>query len=692
MARRNTKRPRTTTEQHGSAEPDEPADDGVFDDGDAANDDEQGEMTTKEQLQDALGIPVYSNSFYVSNSDAMKERSPIINGESKLDEIIVQRVDLARLVVLATLAFIMTPNGTAEWPLIMARRLHTEMPVVFPNEPREDDKPRPVKPKLMPSMYKLREWGILEKASGDRRKRSFVKYCEVPKTSTTNRAIMDSRVTNAQALKPPKFFMANPNELKQMLMFFRTPFVGQSDMRHMYHAAKLPASVRDWFSLLVKNTLGKLEIWRSVTLCMGFSWSCVLSESWSMTQATSFTGKGTDPFTFETTVAKDMVPGYIIVRERKTNVIVAFIIVVYDNYVCIARDADTRRSLCRRYKANALSMEQQFKQLDKSLPLDLLAEVGEDNCFEFMGNDGGKFLGIHYRRGVDADTLDVRHADPSRWEDIRTSGGATVPARKLARFCGVATWNTTLRGIALCEISSVIHMVKRQRIEQRERKWASDVTLTTTEMAEWARVMDDILRNEWLTVDAAAVPVERHALLSSDASNSALGGVWLSDDGAVIRRMFREFTDEEKATPIYVRECIASKETIEWFFDIQAKDSTLPEELKHFKGIKMAIDNIAAKICYERWWSGRDEVNKLIVPLKTWLDANGIDLISIWMPTAIQASDNASRLKDDDPEICRQCAEYLTAHTPLVHVLQAEKARELERRDTSATADVAAWS
>jgi hypothetical protein len=105
MARRNTKRPRTTTEQHGSAEPDEPADDGVFDDGDAANDDEQGEMTTKEQLQDALGIPVYSNSFYVSNSDAMKERSPIVNGESKLDEIIVQRVDLARLGVLATLAF-----------------------------------------------------------------------------------------------------------------------------------------------------------------------------------------------------------------------------------------------------------------------------------------------------------------------------------------------------------------------------------------------------------------------------------------------------------------------------------------------------------------------------------------------------------------------------------------------------------
>jgi hypothetical protein len=143
-------------------------------------------------------------------------------------------------------------------------------------------------------------------------------------------------------------------------------------------------------------------------------------------------------------------------------------------------------------------------------------------------------------------------------------------------------------------------MVKRQRIEQRERKRASDVT----EMAEWARVVDDILRNEWLTVDAVAVPVERNALLSSDASNSALGGVWLSDDGTVIRRMFREFTDEEKATPIYVRECIASKETTEWFFDIQAEDNTLPEELKHFKGIKMAIDNIAAKICYEGWWSG----------------------------------------------------------------------------------------
>jgi hypothetical protein len=42
----------------------------------------------------------------------------------------------------------------------------------------------------------------------------------------------------------------------------------------------------------------------------------MLSEPRSMTQATSFTGKGIDPFTFKTTVAKDMAPGYTIVRER----------------------------------------------------------------------------------------------------------------------------------------------------------------------------------------------------------------------------------------------------------------------------------------------------------------------------------------------------------------------------------------
>ena len=623
-----------------------------------------GEPSMREQFMMGMAVPFNTTASY----DVVKarRRTRAVIGLSKLDKIEVSQIDMVIIMIFAALVTVIAAGGApATWPKeIMAIAATDMVKVVFEGKtgPKRSRPARACDPRFGPSIGNLHDWGIFHHVDSSGRAipgRAFANYFEVDKSATATRSILDCRHANDEAIAPPKFKLVEPNEIIEMLCFFDWPKIASADFRHFFHQIPLSKRARSWFSVLARGVPGfgaAAEVFESWTLPMGFSWSPILAQSLSWVLATRFVSKKgeKEQFVFESPADAKTPPGYLIVRRKGTNVIVAFIIIYYDNYVVIADTKDTREKLVWRMTKNAELAGAQFKPLDKSRP----------NVQVQLFDDGqGDFLGIRFsRKGGRNGKLEWCHAKTDAWEDVLVAPDP-CDARSLARVVGISTWDVTLRGEPMSYVSDLINVLRSKEVNKLPRKWSAFIDMSTKERELWESTMRRIMENRLTERAARPTRVHRQALLASDASDKGWGGVWMSDRGVVLGCISRKWSAEERSKSIYWREVKAAILTFEWFWSLKRVESL------GIRGVRMAIDNQAARVAVSRWYSADPATNDILRPMHDELKSQEREVHTVWVGTLDQAADEPSRLVAHDDERCRRCAEILMRSPPLKHIL-----------------------
>ncbi|CUF79501.1 transmembrane protein, putative [Bodo saltans] len=120
------------------------------------------------------------------------------------------------------------------------------------------------------ALKKLCNWSVIRQSTG-KKERFFGIFFEVPKATATTRAILNARIQNARANRPPSFALAQFSLVVSMMCTFSEFYV--ADLRHWFYQIRLPAGIEQYFSILCGSA-----IFEFLVLPMGFSWAPFIAQ------------------------------------------------------------------------------------------------------------------------------------------------------------------------------------------------------------------------------------------------------------------------------------------------------------------------------------------------------------------------------------------------------------------------------
>ena len=230
---------------------------------------------------------------------------------------------------------------------------------------------------------------------------------------------------------------------------------------------------------------------------------------------------------------------------------------------------------------------------------------------------------------------------------LRVFGKLPLTAKDIARVVGILIWDRSIRLKHLADISSWISVLKTHaRGIHTKADWIRRLDKSPWTLLELRAIATPLQENHWLKYTAPKI--ERTIFLASDATETAVGGVWLDSNGTVLDH-FRK--GNLPHSHIYVKEVLAIYMTVKWARSVMEYTGTVE--------FRIAVDNRAAGIAVMRCYSSNDDINQLLVRLWKFMDENNIILQVVDIHTDLNVADDPSRDMAINEERAQQTIQVL---------------------------------
>lgn len=536
---------------------------------------------------------------------------------------------------------------------------------------------------VKPHLDKMQEWRIVEKVSDGGAIKFTMKYFPVPKgNGVVWRIIIDARITNAVAAKPPKMRIISTRVLVRLILALGTHvFASTADFRHWFYQIEIPEGVRGFFGLASRREGRLNDLYRLVVLAMGFSWSPIIAQSIASLIAVpwddaefqvwdprkkgapryfNMEGRETRTRDAETDDKESDIspPPYWIVH--KNDQLVGFIVVYYDNVLYLTKDKKVRNRLTQIFESQAAKAKAVIK--------------GSITLHDFYSAPGKllQFLGMEIRLpggpAQNAGILAIRHilSNAEKWQHWSIFENMKT-LRDIAAATGIIVWDATVRGMPMGIHFEAFRALRRAAGVAKERKhWDKPISAcgaTEEEIRDLcARVRHITETNEWVAHPQHTFN-QKAILTASDASSHGLGYMALAPNGKILRderdTVFRANEHNEHL----MQEPWATVNIARREMEAAERAMQMALDLAMSKGeqwiIAVAIDNTTAAGALRNGNSADEYLAKRAALWQQKMREHQQELLVVVVGTEDEAADEGSREKASDPERCKRCANIL---------------------------------
>lgn len=285
----------------------------------------------------------------------------------------------------------------------------------------------------------------------------MARYFAVPKSSGGARAICDARLTNAFLNSPPATPLLTTEILIELLLYFDEPCFAEADLMHWFYQLGVHGEDCQYFGINIGG-----EKYAFSALPMGFSWAPFIGQTVSYWIAKK--GFMNKAFIVE------QGQGFITVRSKKQNEIIAFVCVYYDNFLVIAKDENTRNFVRDKITLSAKHYNAIWKTDEKRTQEWVSSKL---NCL-FLG---GQF---HSENG----SVSWKHLDDNitKWgKKLSDLNKKNASIRELQSPAGVIVWDMALRLSRTALIPGTIEVLSKLGHQAFETKSHDSVASLTDE-------------------------------------------------------------------------------------------------------------------------------------------------------------------------------------------------------------------
>ena len=493
-------------------------------------------------------------------------------------------------------------------------------------------------------------------------------FFTVTKSNGLLRCIFDCRVLNSISKTPPPVNLAPIPDIMTLAAEIGITHVVTSDFKHFFFQLGLPEGVGQYFGFrCTEKETSTVRYFLSRVLSMGYSWSPYLAQCFSWTcilrkPSAPRKGQTASPYLgidYSEIASLDTLPPYVFLRDG-TGRPIGFITVVYDNIGVFTNNKQLAVQWSQRLLSNAKALKFWFKEMSVGSPSSPVYVVDVWNTVlqgpkppKVLPSPDEKekrrknvlitFLGVQ---------MDFKNADhPFRWRHAPeklekwTTCFVNEPHthRDVARIVGICVWDCVISNTPFSVIAEAIGALRHcSRATKTKSDW--DRPLAATLPKDTLKDVRDrispsflnqqlqkLRQNPWIIADTNT---QRELfLMASDATNTRIAGVWLSEQGRVIKHFGRSLT----RTHIYIKECQGIDATVRWIQ--KHRGSRTPAEFR------IAVDNKAANAAARYCYSSNESVCKLFRSLHSFMQLNNIKLVVVDCHTKLNVADCPSRRK-----------------------------------------------
>ena len=313
------------------------------------------------------------------------------------------------------------------------------------------------------SVSLLTSWNVLREST-EHVLRIFGSYFEVAKSNLLNRAIINARMANSLARRPPRFRLARFMDIVRLIS--RHSAFATSDLRHWFFQLKLPVGVERLFSISLNNRIFEFRV-----VPMGFSWAPLIAQS----ICTGLVCRG-QRWSVMSSQTEETPPPVSSFTDKKGKEMAAAIC-IYDNVLIGAKNTSIRDSMLGRFRSNCNDAGVVIKE----------SSINQEP--QFMGVQFWKADHVTYWRHLQTNI--------DRWRKAHTViHGGDRRRVDVMRIIGVILWDYTVRNAPFCEAAEVIDILRRvcSSIHSKDQ-WNEIIPVTTEERVTLSEAMERVLCN-----------------------------------------------------------------------------------------------------------------------------------------------------------------------------------------------------